>query len=63
MPQENVMVDLEDEKEETCRVKYNANKNGFSVGWKNFAVKHNLMEGDVLLFHLVEATKFKVKHF
>ncbi|KAJ6372782.1 hypothetical protein OIU76_027164 [Salix suchowensis] len=31
-----------------------------SGGWRGFSVDHNLVEGDVLVFHLVKPTRFKV---
>ncbi|XP_024978459.1 B3 domain-containing protein Os01g0234100-like isoform X2 [Cynara cardunculus var. scolymus] len=60
LPKEDTTFLLEDEKGEQCEVKYIAYKSGLSAGWKKFAVTHNLIEGDVLVFHLVEPWKFKV---
>lgn len=51
---------LEDEIGEKWEVKYIANKNGLSAGWKIFVVAHDLIEGDVLVFHLIETYKLKV---
>ncbi|KAK9067067.1 hypothetical protein SSX86_014391 [Deinandra increscens subsp. villosa] len=60
LPKEDAMLVLEDENGEQCEVKYIAYKYGLSAGWKNFAIRHKLMEGDVLVFHLVETARFKV---
>ncbi|KAK9050662.1 hypothetical protein SSX86_030368 [Deinandra increscens subsp. villosa] len=60
LPKTDSEMVLEDDNGETHHVKYNAEKVGFSAGWKKFAVGHNLLEGDVLVFHLVESYKFKV---
>jgi len=38
-------------------------KTGLSAGWRGFAVKHKLANGDAVVFQLVEKTKFKVIFF
>ena len=53
-------VSLEDENGKQWMIKYIAYKTGLSAGWRQFAVAHKLLEGDVLVFQLVEPTKFKV---
>ncbi|CAI9282955.1 unnamed protein product [Lactuca saligna] len=60
MPKEETTFALENETCEKWEVKYIAYKNGISAGWKSFVVAHDLIEGDVLVFHLMEAFKFKV---
>lgn len=60
LPRTDCAVILEDESGEQCEIKYISDKTGLSAGWRKFAVGHKLLEGDVLLFHLVEPTKFKV---
>ncbi|KAJ9562303.1 hypothetical protein OSB04_007463 [Centaurea solstitialis] len=60
LPKDDATFVLEDENGEQCEVKYIAYKSGLSAGWKKFAVSHNLIEGDVLVFHLVEPRKLKV---
>lgn len=60
LPKEDATVVLEDENGEQFEVKYIAYKFGLSAGWKKFALRHKLTEGDVLVFQLVETTKFKV---
>ena len=53
---------LENDKGEQWEVKYIAYKVGLSAGWKHFVFAHSLVEGDVLIFQLVESTKFKVAY-
>ncbi|KAF5736135.1 AP2/B3-like transcriptional factor family protein isoform 1 [Tripterygium wilfordii] len=60
MPSEDITVTLEDECGKRYTQKYIAYKNGLSAGWRQFSIEHNLVEGDVALFQLVEPTKFKV---
>jgi hypothetical protein len=51
---------LEDECGKQYELKYIAYKTGLSAGWRQFSAAHKLLEGDVLIFQLVEPTKFKV---
>ncbi|KAK9112802.1 hypothetical protein Scep_020321 [Stephania cephalantha] len=60
LPKENVEFILVDENKEEYATKYLFAKNGLSAGWKRFSDAHGLLEGDALIFHLVEATKFEV---
>ncbi|KAL5557028.1 hypothetical protein UlMin_039264 [Ulmus minor] len=60
LPDKDVTVTLEDENGKHSALKYIAYKTGLSAGWRQFAVSHKLLEGDVLVFQLVEPTKFKV---
>ncbi|KAI7729682.1 hypothetical protein M8C21_009844 [Ambrosia artemisiifolia] len=60
LPKEDAMFVLEDENGAQFEVKYIAYKFGLSAGWKTFAIRHNLTVEDVLIFQLVESTKFKV---
>lgn len=60
LPNKDVILILEDENGDRAELKYIAEKTGLSAGWRKFAVGHKLLEGDVLLFHLVEPLKFKV---
>ncbi|KAJ0494877.1 putative transcription factor B3-Domain family [Helianthus annuus] len=60
LPKVDSEMVIEDEYGEIHHVKYNAEKSGMSAGWKKFAAGHNLLDGDVLVFHLVEPYKFKV---
>ncbi|KAA8531707.1 hypothetical protein F0562_006576 [Nyssa sinensis] len=60
LPRKDVTVILEDEAGEQFEAKFIAEKTGLSAGWRKFALGHKLLEGDVLVFQLVEANKFKV---
>ncbi|XP_021275029.1 B3 domain-containing protein Os01g0234100-like isoform X2 [Herrania umbratica] len=60
LPRRDTMVVLEDESGHQFHVKYYSDKTGLSAGWRQFCSVHNLLEGDVLIFQLVEPTKFKV---
>uniref|UniRef100_A0A5B6YK40 TF-B3 domain-containing protein n=1 Tax=Davidia involucrata TaxID=16924 RepID=A0A5B6YK40_DAVIN len=60
LPKKDATVILEDETGEQFELKFIAEKTGLSAGWKKFAVGHKLLVGDVLVFQLVEANKFKV---
>lgn len=41
---------------------YLARKTGLSGGWKGFAVTHDLVDGDALVFQLIRRTSFKVNY-
>ncbi|POO02785.1 B3 DNA binding domain containing protein [Trema orientale] len=60
LPDKDTTITLEDENGKQNNIKYIAYKTGLSAGWRQFAVAHKLLEGDVLVFQLVEPTKFKV---
>ncbi|KAF6138989.1 hypothetical protein GIB67_010715 [Kingdonia uniflora] len=60
LPKEDTTFILVNEDEGEYNTKYLAEKTGLSGGWRGFSIAHNLVEGDVLIFYLVEATKFKV---
>lgn len=60
LPVKDTTITLEDESGRQYQLKYIAYKTGLSAGWRQFAAGHNLIEGDVLVFQLVEPTKFKV---
>uniref|UniRef100_B9HRZ5 TF-B3 domain-containing protein n=1 Tax=Populus trichocarpa TaxID=3694 RepID=B9HRZ5_POPTR len=60
LPKEDTMIVLEDERGKIYETKYLARKVGLSAGWRGFSIDHKIMEGDVLIFHLVEPAKFKV---
>ena len=60
LPKEDTIIVLEDEKGKSYETKYLAHKTGLSGGWRGFSIDHKIMEGDVLIFHLVEPAKFKV---
>ncbi|XP_024973592.1 B3 domain-containing protein Os01g0234100-like [Cynara cardunculus var. scolymus] len=60
LPKTDTTMVIEDENGDVYHIRYIARKNGLSAGWKKFADWHNLLEGDILVFHLVEPCKFKV---
>lgn len=60
LPDRDEMIALVDENEEEYYTKYLADKNGLSGGWRGFSLAHNLLDGDVLVFQLIEPCKFKV---
>ncbi|XVF17706.1 hypothetical protein REPUB_Repub10bG0146900 [Reevesia pubescens] len=60
LPRKDTTITLEEESGHQFHVKYYSGKTGLSAGWRQFCGAHNLLEGDVLVFQLVEPTKFKV---
>ncbi|KAI3785059.1 hypothetical protein L1987_44170 [Smallanthus sonchifolius] len=60
LPKDDSLMVTEDENGEQCKLKFIAYKFGLSGGWRKFAIQHKLLEGDVLIFQLVESCKFKV---
>ncbi|KAL7082658.1 hypothetical protein ACP275_14G114400 [Erythranthe tilingii] len=60
LPMKDVTIVLIGENEKEFDTKYLAAKSGLSGGWKFFAAGHKLLEGDVVVFQLVEPCKFKV---
>lgn len=51
---------LVDESGEEWPTVYLARKTGLSGGWKKFAVDHDLVDGDALVFQLIQRAVFKV---
>ncbi|RZC31720.1 B3 domain-containing protein Os01g0234100-like isoform X2 [Glycine soja] len=60
MPKLDTTIALEDETGQLYETKYLAQKAGLSAGWRGFSIAHNLLEMDVLIFHLVQPSKFRV---
>ncbi|PIA56424.1 hypothetical protein AQUCO_00700625v1 [Aquilegia coerulea] len=60
LPKEDVMMTLVDENQEEFLARFLPRKTGLSSGWKGFSIAHKLVEGDVLVFHLIKDTKFQV---
>ncbi|XP_031380952.1 B3 domain-containing protein Os01g0234100-like isoform X1 [Punica granatum] len=60
MPRHNSTVILEDENGEKYEVHYIMDKTALSAGWKLFTTARKLVEGDVVIFQLVEPCRFKV---
>ncbi|XP_059645073.1 B3 domain-containing protein Os05g0481400-like [Cornus florida] len=60
LPKQNSIIILEMESGEQYKLKFIADEQGLSAGWSKFVTLHKLLEGDVLVFQLIEANKFKV---
>ncbi|GAV66352.1 B3 domain-containing protein [Cephalotus follicularis] len=60
LPPEDEMITLVDENGEESSTKYLAEKTGLSGGWRGFAIDHQLVDGDALVFQLIRPTEFKV---
>ncbi|KAI4298448.1 hypothetical protein L6164_032005 [Bauhinia variegata] len=60
LPQHDEMIALVDEDGNESLTKYLADKTGLSGGWRGFAIDHELVDGDALVFHLIKPTKFQV---
>ncbi|XP_021727975.1 B3 domain-containing protein Os01g0234100-like isoform X2 [Chenopodium quinoa] len=60
LPIRDCTVVLVDEAGKGFDTVYLAGKGGLSGGWRGFSIYHELLEGDVLVFHLIERTKFKI---
>lgn len=60
MPKHDQTIVLEDETGKAYEVKYLADKMALSAGWKGFSIQHNLLEGDVIVFHFMPFNKIKV---
>ncbi|CAF2065783.1 unnamed protein product [Brassica napus] len=60
LPKYDEMITLVDENEDEAVTKYLADKNGLSGGWRGFAIDHQLVDGDAVVFHLINPTTFKV---
>lgn len=60
MPSEDVKVVLVDEAGRESDTTYLTKHHGLSAGWKRFATEHELVKGDVLVFHMITRYVFKV---
>ncbi|CAN1817757.1 B3 domain-containing protein Os01g0234100 [Linum perenne] len=60
LPDKDTEINLEDEDGNIYPTKYLVHKRGLSGGWRSFSIDHKLVCGDVLVFQLVQPTKFKV---
>ncbi|KAM3309133.1 B3 domain-containing protein [Capsicum chacoense] len=60
LPKHDDTVVLVDENDEESATKYLVDKTGLSGGWRGFSIAHSLLEGDVLVFQLIQTCKFKV---
>ncbi|XP_052199047.1 B3 domain-containing protein At3g19184-like isoform X2 [Diospyros lotus] len=60
LPDHDEFITLLDEDDNETSTKYLAQKTGLSAGWRGFAIDHQLVDGDALVFQLIQPTKFKV---
>ncbi|EPS67917.1 hypothetical protein M569_06854, partial [Genlisea aurea] len=60
LPSHDGTVILVDEDGQEYSTRYSFRKNRISGGWRGFSNAHKLMEGDSLVFHLLEPCRFKV---
>ncbi|MCO5583827.1 hypothetical protein L7F22_037742 [Adiantum nelumboides] len=60
LPKKDDKVVLENEKGDEWETVYLANKTGLSGGWRGFSLDHGLVDGDALVFELVEPCRFKI---
>ncbi|XP_062091718.1 B3 domain-containing protein At3g19184-like [Humulus lupulus] len=60
LPHTDEAITLVDEEGGEFPTRYLVDKNGLSGGWRGFAIDHQLVDGDALVFHLVKPTQFKV---
>ncbi|XAR72891.1 hypothetical protein NMG60_11019679 [Bertholletia excelsa] len=60
LPKEDEFMTLLDEDGNESSTKYLAQKTGLSGGWRGFAIDHELVDGDALIFQLIQPRKFKV---
>ncbi|CBI32429.3 unnamed protein product, partial [Vitis vinifera] len=60
LPKYDTTIILVDKRGAEYKTKFLVGKTGLSGGWRGFSIAHNLLEGDVLVFGLVQPTKFMV---
>ncbi|KAL5727137.1 hypothetical protein ACHQM5_000364 [Ranunculus cassubicifolius] len=60
LPKRDETITLIDENEDEWQTIYIATRTCLSDGWREFALAHKLVDGDVLVFELVKPTWFKV---
>ncbi|CAK9318075.1 unnamed protein product [Citrullus colocynthis] len=60
LPKQDTAMVLEDESGLLYETKYLSEKTGLSAGWRGFSMAHKLLQGDVIVFHLVMPNKFMV---
>lgn len=63
LPKYDTTIILVDKRGAEYKTKFLVGKTGLSGGWRGFSIAHNLLEGDVLVFGLVQPTKFMVTMF
>ncbi|EES00990.2 hypothetical protein BDA96_03G221300 [Sorghum bicolor] len=60
LPKRDTMITLVDEEDDKFCMLYQPSKAALSTGWGGFVVDHKLLDGDCLVFQLIERTMFKV---
>ncbi|KAI3803691.1 hypothetical protein L1987_31851 [Smallanthus sonchifolius] len=60
LPEHDTTVTLVDEFGKEFETKYLSARHGLSGGWRGFSVAQKLLQGDILLFHLVGSCKLQV---
>ncbi|CAA7401978.1 unnamed protein product [Spirodela intermedia] len=60
LPKKDTPMTLIDDRGEESLTLYLAEKNGLSAGWRGFAISHELVDGDAVIFELVSRATFKV---
>lgn len=60
LPNRDATINLVDENDEISETKYLAQKTGLSAGWRGFSIDHELVDGDALVFQLIDPASFKV---
>jgi hypothetical protein len=61
LPKSDALMTLEDEDGQKDYANYKSRRCGLSGGWGRFATDHRLKVGDIVVFELVEMTKFKAE--
>ncbi|KAI3446001.1 hypothetical protein Pfo_002666 [Paulownia fortunei] len=60
LPQHDCTVVLVDENGQAYQINYFVRRRTLDGGWRRFSIAHKLLEGDALVFHLIDFCKFKV---
>ncbi|XP_076934400.1 B3 domain-containing protein Os01g0234100-like [Bidens hawaiensis] len=60
LPKHDETIVLVDDNDQEFNTKFLVDKTGLSGGWRGFAIAHKLVEGDTLVFQLIDTWKFKV---
>ncbi|XVF01239.1 hypothetical protein REPUB_Repub04eG0070900 [Reevesia pubescens] len=60
LPSHDTTVILVDESGKQYRVNFLVRRRALSGGWKKFSEEHGLLVGDVVVFHLISTSRFKV---
>jgi hypothetical protein len=60
LPKDNEWFTLVDEAGDETETYYLGLKTGLSGGWVRFSKNHSLVDGDCLVFELIEHAKFRV---